>query len=107
MTTTAEGRCRTALGSTARSSSIYANDVGIKPLDVLKWATYNGAQLSGHKVGEIREGMLADLVAVDGDPSTDITILENADNIKAVMIDGRFVRDELASSGRDQDGVRT
>jgi imidazolonepropionase-like amidohydrolase len=87
--------------------SIYANDVGVKPLDVLRWATYNGAQLSGHKVGEIREGLLADLVVVDGDPSTDITILENADNIKAVIIDGRFVKDEMASSGRDQDGVRT
>ena len=75
--------------------SIYVNDVGVKPLDVLRWATVNGARLSGHKVGEIREGMLADLVVVDGDPSADITVLENADKIKAVLIDGRFVKDEL------------
>ena len=36
--------------------SIYVNDVGIKPLDVLRWATYNGAQLSGHNVGESARG---------------------------------------------------
>jgi imidazolonepropionase-like amidohydrolase len=39
--------------------------------------------------------MLADLVVVDGDPSSDITVLENADKIKAVLVDGRFVKDEL------------
>lgn len=76
--------------------SIYVNDVGVKPLDVLRWATVNGARLSGHPVGEIREGLLADLVVVDGDPSSDIALLEDASNVQAVMIDGRFVKDELS-----------
>ena len=73
--------------------SLYANDVGIKPLDVLRWATHNGARLSGEKVGEVREGLLADLVVVDGDPSTDITLLERPESIKAVMVDGKFYKD--------------
>jgi imidazolonepropionase-like amidohydrolase len=75
--------------------SIYANEVGVKPLDVLRWATRNGAQLSGEPVGEIREGMLADLLVVDGDPSSDITILEQPENIRAVMLDGRFLKEEV------------
>jgi imidazolonepropionase-like amidohydrolase len=75
--------------------SIYVNDVGIKPLDVLRWATHNGAQLTGEATGAVTEGMLADLVVVDRDPSLDITVLEDVDLIKAVMIDGRFVKYEL------------
>ncbi|MDT3442204.1 MULTISPECIES: amidohydrolase family protein [unclassified Pseudofrankia] len=77
--------------------SLYVNEVGIKPLDVLRWATRNGAEISGDAVGQVAEGMLADLVVVEGDPSSDIDVLENADNMKAVMIGGRFVKDELAS----------
>jgi imidazolonepropionase-like amidohydrolase len=72
--------------------ALYVNDVGIKPLDVIRWATRNGGEVSGDPVGEIAEGMLADLVVVNGDPSSDITVLEHADNVTAVMIDGRFVK---------------
>jgi len=82
--------------------TIYVNDVGVDALDVLRWATSNGAKLSGHDVGEISVGKLADLLVVDGDPSSDITLLENATNIKAVMVDGQFVRGgaQLAASDR-------
>jgi imidazolonepropionase-like amidohydrolase len=75
--------------------SIYVNDVGVKPLDVLRWATHNGAQLTGEATGAVTEGLLADLVVVDRDPSLDITVLEDVGLIKAVMIDGRFVKYEL------------
>jgi len=76
--------------------ALYVDEVGIKPLDVIRWATYNGAQVSGDAVGQVAEGKLADLVVVDGDPSSDISVLTDADNVKAVMIDGRFVKDQLS-----------
>jgi imidazolonepropionase-like amidohydrolase len=43
-----------------------------------------------HELGQIREGFLADLLLIDGDPLADITILQNADRILAVMKDGQF-----------------
>jgi imidazolonepropionase-like amidohydrolase len=81
-------------GIYAEELSMYANEVGVKPLDVLRWATVNGARLSGQPTGEIVIGKLADLVVVDGDPSSDITILEHTANVKTVMIDGRIVKDD-------------
>ena len=45
-----------------------------------------------------RPGALADLIVVRGDPSRDITLLQDpAANLAAVMKDGAFVKDELAT----------
>ena len=41
-------------------------------------------------VGLVKEGFLADLILVAGDPSKDIAILQNADNLSAIMKDGSF-----------------
>ena len=38
--------------------------------------------------GEIREGWLADLLLIEGDPFEDISILENADRTLAVIMKG-------------------
>lgn len=51
---------------------------GMTPLDALRAATINGAELTGraNDIGTIEPGKFADLVAVDGDPITDITVME-------------------------------
>ena len=46
----------------------------------------------GMDVGEVKGGMLADLLLIDGDPLTDIAILQDKARIDAVMKDGRFHR---------------
>jgi imidazolonepropionase-like amidohydrolase len=48
---------------------------GMKPLDVLKAATSGNAAVFkiDNKVGSIREGLLADIIAVQGNPATDIS----------------------------------
>ena len=73
-------------------------EAGIPPLDVLRWATRNGAELlgRGHELGLIREGYLADLVVVDGDPLADIGILRDRDRLLAVLKGGTVVKDDLA-----------
>ena len=41
-------------------------------------------------VGEIRPGMLADILLVDGDPTSDVTVLEDKTNLLTIMKGGRF-----------------
>ena len=51
---------------------------GMTPIEALKAATVNGAELIGRSkdIGSIEPGKYADIVAVDGDPLTDITVME-------------------------------
>ena len=40
----------------------------------------------------MREGYLADLLIIDGDPIKDVTLLQDIDSILMVMKDGQFHR---------------
>jgi hypothetical protein len=52
----------------------------------------------------IREGYLADLLLIDGDPLTDITVLQDKSRILSVMKDGKFHREPPSLSSRGQTG---
>ncbi len=67
---------------------------GMKPLDAIQAATINAADLLGwsDKVGTLEKGRYADLIAVDGDPLTDVKVLEN---VRFVMKGGAVVRNDL------------
>jgi len=41
-------------------------------------------------VGAIRAGMLADILLVDGDPTRDVTLLQDKDNLLGIMKGGAF-----------------
>jgi imidazolonepropionase-like amidohydrolase len=43
----------------------------------------------------VREGYLADLLVVDGDPLTDVAVLQDRDRLLAVLKGGALVTDEL------------
>jgi imidazolonepropionase-like amidohydrolase len=49
----------------------------------------------GHKVGSIETNKLADLLVVEGDPLADIRILQNTDRLRAIMKDGKMVKNTL------------
>ena len=51
---------------------------GMTPIEALRAATINGAELLGRNkdIGAIEPGKYADIVAVDGDPLSDITVME-------------------------------
>jgi len=66
---------------------LYVERAGVTPLDVIGWATRNGAELVRRDdLGTIEVGKLADLLVVDGDPSADIGAL--ADQLPAAVLKG-------------------
>ena len=71
------------------------------PAEIMRQATSESAEIirmAGkliryERFGEIREGWLADLVLIEGDPFNDISILENAaDSLAVIMKAGRIVK---------------
>jgi imidazolonepropionase-like amidohydrolase len=71
-------------------------DLGMTPIDALKSATAADAELFGiaQKVGTLEKGKLADIIAMPGDPTADITATER---VSFVMKEGRVVRNGPAT----------
>jgi imidazolonepropionase-like amidohydrolase len=69
--------------------------LGMPPLEVIRAATVNAAELMSwqDRVGAVEAGKYADLIAVNGDPLTDIAVLQQ---VKFVMKGGTVVKDSLA-----------
>lgn len=69
---------------------------GMKPLDAIQAATMNAADAIGWsgKVGALEPGYYADLIAVSGDPLTDVHTLES---VRFVMKGGVIARNELGA----------
>jgi imidazolonepropionase-like amidohydrolase len=65
--------------------------LGMTPIDALKAATSNDAELFGvaAKVGTLEKGKLADVIAIPGDPTQDITATER---VSFVMKEGKIIR---------------
>ncbi len=67
---------------------------GMKPIDAIQASTVNAADLIGMpgKVGALETGHYADLIAVNGDPLSDVKVLES---VKFVLKGGTVVKNEL------------
>ena len=66
-------------------------DLGMSPIDALKSATTSDAELFGvaQKLGTLEKGKLADVIAVPGDPTTDIIATAR---VSFVMKEGKIIR---------------
>ena len=64
-------------------------------------ATRHGGEIMGmgDELGLVREGFLADLLLVDGDPLADLAILEDRARLLAIMKDGTFHKPPPARPG--------
>jgi imidazolonepropionase-like amidohydrolase len=73
----------------------YMVKFGMTPAQAIRAATIDAAQLMGwqDRIGSIEAGKFADIVAVDGDPISDITELER---VKFVMKGGHIFKNEVS-----------
>lgn len=86
-------------GSYGKEPQFYHEFAGIDTLEILKWATINGGKLVGlEDLGRVQEGWLADIILVNGDPSQDLRVLGDPENIVAVMRDGTVWVDKRAEA---------
>ncbi|NIR59609.1 MAG: amidohydrolase family protein, partial [Gammaproteobacteria bacterium] len=76
-------------------------EVGISPMDAITISTANAADLMRlEKTGRIREGAVADLLAVDGNPLEDIEAVANSAHHRLVLKRGRPVTRVPVAEGR-------
>jgi imidazolonepropionase-like amidohydrolase len=79
----------TPQGTNARDLEHFVNLFGYSPAEALACATSVGAQMMQMgELGQVREGYLADLLLVDGDPTRDVRILQDRGRILMIMKDG-------------------
>jgi len=79
-------------GTNATDLQYFVRHLGMTPMEAIVSATRLGGQIMrrGHELGEVREGHLADLLLVDGDPLADLALLLDRKRLLAIMKDGRF-----------------
>ena len=68
--------------------------LGFTPMEAILSATRYGGEIMGlgHELGQLRDGYLADVILVDGDPLANLAILREPSKLLAVMKDGVFYK---------------
>jgi imidazolonepropionase-like amidohydrolase len=78
------------IGRNARDLELFVTLFGYTPLEALRAATQAGGQVLDLPVGLLTPGYLADILVVSGSPATDVTVLQDPDNLLAIMQGGQF-----------------
>ena len=82
-------------GTNAKDLEYFVKYVGMSTMEALLSATAWGGpmmRMGNDQLGKLKDGYLADLLLVDGDPLADITVLQDKSRLLAVMKDGVFHR---------------
>ncbi|MGE0312375.1 MAG: amidohydrolase family protein [Lautropia sp.] len=81
-------------GTNAKDLEYFVRYLGFTPMQALLSATLHGGEIMMRpgELGQVKDGYLADLLLVDGDPLADITVLQRPDRLLAVMKDGQFYK---------------
>ncbi|CAN5759452.1 amidohydrolase family protein [soil metagenome] len=78
----------------SRDLEFFVKYLGFTPMEAIRSTTLYGGQImmKPDELGAIKEGYLADLLLVDGDPLANLSILRDPKRILAVMKDGVFAK---------------
>lgn len=78
------------IGRNARDLELFVRLFGYSPAEALRATTFHGGQVMDLPVGLLTEGYLADVLVVRGDPTADVTLLQDPANLTVIMQGGRF-----------------
>jgi imidazolonepropionase-like amidohydrolase len=82
------------IGRNARDLQLFVDLLGYSPGEALVAATQYGGQLMdmGDELGLLKAGYLADVLVVKGDPTADVTLLQDAENLVYILQGGSFYK---------------
>jgi imidazolonepropionase-like amidohydrolase len=77
----------------AREMEVFVNELGLSEIEAITTATKNGAWTMRMEddLGTIEAGKLADVLVVDGDPSSDVTVLQDKSRLHEIISRGERV----------------
>ena len=89
-------------GENAKDLQYLVKYAGMTPMEALVSATRHGGAIMkrGDELGQVKEGFLADLLLVDGDPLADLAILLDRKRLLGIMKDGAFHKAPELGAGR-------
>ncbi len=91
-------------GTNAKDLEYFVKYLGFTPMQALLAATKLGGEIMMRpdELGQVKDGFLADLLLVDGDPLANIAVLQEPSRILAVMKDGVFHKEPEVLSARSR-----
>lgn len=94
------------MGEGAKELQLYV-DLGMSSMHAIQTATKNAAIAikMGAELGTIEKGKIADMIAVEGNPLKDITVLQDKKKIKMVMKESKIFVDRRAGKHKSAVGV--
>ena len=92
----------TPMGTNAKDIEYFVDLLGFSPMEALMAATAHGGAMMGlgDELGQIKEGYLADMILVDGDPVANVRVLQEKSRLLAIMKDGAFHKEPRMAEQR-------
>lgn len=94
------GFAQSPQGDNARDLKHFVDLLGFSPNEALQCGTRVGGQVMGlgDELGQIKDGYIADLLLVDGNPLDDLDLVVRQKNLHVIMKEGDLYKDHAASA---------
>jgi imidazolonepropionase-like amidohydrolase len=90
------GFAQSPQGTNARDLKHFVDLLGYSPSEALQCGTRFGGEVMGlgGELGQVKEGFIADLLLVNGDPLKDLGMLVDEESLVVIMKDGKLYKDK-------------
>jgi imidazolonepropionase-like amidohydrolase len=94
------GFAQSPQGDNARDLKHFVDLLGFSPSEALQCGTRIGGQVMGlgNELGQVKEGYIADLLLVDGDPLKNLDLVVHEKNLHVIMKEGSLYKDCSAAA---------
>ena len=98
------GFAQSPQGDNARDLKHFVDLLGYSPSEALQCATRFGGQVMGmgDELGQVKEGYIADLLLVPGDPLKDLAMMVPEKNLHVIMKDGALYKNETQAAAQER-----